>query len=280
MAGFGVFAVAVILSYFSVVEGDSKTGLQQDIFLVIDVSGSMERGEKLEFAKQAALEFINVLELDETSSYRLGLIVFSDQAELVIDLDENSTDLKAGITKLYPLGGTAMGEGILLAVNSLIKNQTDTPKTIILLSDGASNAGIDPYSAAAAASTNNVVIMSVGYGYDADVFVLRTMASLTGGTYFNAPTGQDLADVFDEIADLIISPVSHYSSRIMVLVAIPILLFIPAIGVGLTTMMDRLSDAPVKRNISKQACPHCAHLNRATGKFCLKCGKPFKGDKV
>ena len=280
LAGFGVFAIAGVLSYFSVEEAESKTAFQQDIFLVIDVSGSMADDSKLEFAKRAALEFVNVLEQDETSSYRLGLIVFSDRAELVTDLSYNSADLKAGISDLYPLASTAMGDGILLAVDSLAINGTDTPKTVILLSDGASNAGINPYDAAQIASKSNVVIMSVGYGYDADVFTLQSVASTTDGKYFNAPTGQDLADIFGEIADLIISPVSHYSSRVMVLVAIPILLFIPAIEIGLTTMMGRFDDAPVKRNISKQPCPHCSHGNRPTAKFCLKCGKSLKDDKT
>ncbi len=280
MAGFSVFIVAVVLSYFSIVDEDPNTNLYQDIFLVIDVSGSMADDLKLEYAKQAALEFVNVLEHDETLSYRLGLIVFSDQAKLVTDLSKDFTGLKEGISRLQPLQSTAMGDGILLAVDSLGINGTSAQKTMILLSDGASNAGVSPYDAVLTASSSNVVIMSVGYGFDADVFTLQTMASTTGGTYFNAPTGQDLAGVFGEIADLIISPVSHYSSRIMVLVAIPILLFIPAIEIGITTMMGRFDDTPVKRNASKQACPHCTHSNRPTAKFCLKCGKSLNGDKI
>ena len=267
--GFTVFAIAVAISYFSVVPTDPTT---QDIFLVIDVSGSMAYDSKLDFAQQAASEFVNTLRINHTSTHHIGLITFANEAYEVVDLTDDYDQLTRGISNLRADGGTAMGEGINLATLLFDDGRLNAGKTIVLLSDGAANLGTPPLFAAQTASSANVKIFSVGYGYDADVTTLKATASITSGEYFDAPTGQDLAEAFETIAESLISPASHYSSRVMMLLAIPILLFIPAIEAGITTMMQR-ADAPIPRNISKKPCPYCKHSNRPTAKFCLNCGK-------
>ena len=151
--------------------------------------------------------------------------------------------------------------------------------------------GEHPLSAAGIARENDVTIFSVGYGYDADVQTLKAVASVTHGKYYNALTGQDLANAFNEIADVLISPLSHYSSRILILIAIPVLLFIPTIERGLTIMMKRAEDKSVAKIVKpkkienkpkvkgkpKVTCRNCNHLNRSTSKFCVKCGNSIKG---
>ena len=291
--GFAIFAFAVSVSYFSVVEAGVQDTPQYDIYLVIDVSGSMQEESKLVFAKQAALEFVDTFQLDQSSDHRIGLVAFSDYAKMLVELDDNSKNLKEGINKLHPEGTTAMGEGVLTSTQSLSEEtRPDAKKIIVLLSDGMSNAGLHPLSAGGIARENNVTIFSVGYGYDADVLTLKAVASMTNGKYYNALTGQDLADAFNEIADVLISPLSHYSSRILILIAIPVLLFIPTIERGLTTMMRRAEDKPVEKivkpkkieekpkekiNKPKVTCPNCNHVNRTTSKFCVKCGNSIKG---
>ena len=276
--GFVVFAVAVVVSFFSVVEGDPEPP-KQDIFLVIDVSGSMANEAKLSFAQNAAFEFVDVLDLDSTLGHQVGLVAFADTASVAVNLTDNTDQLKQGISGLSANGNTAMWDGLVTAQGLLEQGRPNSGKTIVLLSDGVSNTGFSPPILSAGDLFDDVRIFSVGYGYDADVSTLRLVASVTDGEYFSAPTGQDLADAFGVIAESIISPVSHYSSRAMMLIAIPILLFIPAIEVGLTTMMGR-ADAPVQRNVSKKPCPHCQHANRAAAKFCLKCGKPIQTQRI
>ena len=291
--GFAIFAFAVAISYFSVAEADVQDTPQYDIYLVIDVSGSMENESKLVFAKQVASEFVDVFQLDQSTDHRIGLITFSDYAKMLVELDNNSKNLKEGINKLHPEGTTAMGEGVLTSTQSLSEEtRPDAKKIIVLLSDGMSNTGLHPLSAGATARENNVAIFSVGYGYDADGQTLKAVASMTDGKYYNASTGQDLAATFGEIADVLISPLSHYSSRILILIAIPVLLFIPTIERGLTTMLRRSEDKPVEKTVkpkmvkdkpkekidkSKRTCPSCNHPNRITSKFCIKCGYSIKG---
>ena len=314
--GFAIFAFAVSVSYFSVVEADTEDTPQYDIYLVIDVSGSMGTCMDGSFfttcydvgitndspivpAKKAAIEFVDAFQLDQSSDHRIGLAIFhgSDYsptpiAKIIVELGNNSKKLEAGIEKLYPGGGTAMGDGISIATQSLSENtRPDAQKVIVLLSDGMSNVGSDPLIAAGVAKDSNVTIFSVAYGPDADVQTLKSVASMTGGKYYNASTGQDLADTFGEIAGVLISPLSHYSSRILILIAIPVLLFIPTIEKGLTTMMRRAEDKPVERIVKpkrtedkpkakidklKITCPNCNHLNRSTSKVCAKCGSTVK----
>jgi len=315
--GFAIFAFAVSVSYFSVVEAGTEDTPQYDIYLVIDVSGSMGTcmdgsysttcynvgitdASPIVPAKKAAIEFVDAFRLDQSSDHRIGLAIFhgSDRsptpiAKIKVELGNNSKNLKQGIDSLYPGGGTAMGDGISIATQSLSENtRPDAQKIIVLLSDGMSNIGSDPLIAAGIAKDNDVTIFSVAYGPDADVQTLKSVASMTGGKYYNASTGQDLADTFGEIAGVLISPLSHYSSRILILIAIPVLLFIPTIEKGLTTMMRRAEDKPIekmdrpkraedrpveKMNRPKIICPICKQPNRSTSKICGKCGNPIKG---
>ena len=284
--GFGILVFAIIISYFSVEEIDAQYIPQYDIYLVIDVSGSMQDYSKLIFAKQAASEFVDVFQTDQSSNHRIGLITFSDYSNFLVGLDDNPKKMKDNIANLYPDGATAMGDGISLATESLVQEtRSDTTKVIVLLSDGAANVGIPPLIAAGTAKDNNVIIFSVGYGNAPDVQTLKAVASLTGGEYYHAPTGQELANTFNEIADVLISPLSHYSSRILILLAIPVLLFIPTIERGLTTMMEKVQDKPVKRNVKKSTpkidsrvniCKKCNHTNRSTSEFCAVCGSSLK----
>ena len=322
--GFAIFAFAVAVSYFSVVEADTEDTPQYDIYLVIDVSASMGtidpggyagsdsvtvndcivessicQSSPIVFAKRAAIEFVDAFQLDQSSDHQIGLAIFHGAvreahpiAKIIVELGNNSKKLEAGIEKLIPQGGTAMGDGISIATQSLSENTTpDTKKIIVLLSDGESNVGTEPLIAAGIAKDSNVTIFSVGYGPDADVQTLKAVASMTGGKYYNASTGQDLAATFGEIAGVLISPLSHYSSRILILIAIPVLLFIPTIEKGLTTMMRRAEDKPIekmdrpkrvedrpveKMNRPKIICHICKQPNRSTSKICGKCGNPIK----
>jgi Mg-chelatase subunit ChlD len=298
--GIAVFAFAVIVSYFSVVETDTEDTLQYDIYLVVDVSGSMgtitnvggyeqvtvTSSSPIVFAKQAALEFVDAFRLDDSSNHRIGLAIFyggeyeppTPKAEIVVGLNESSK-LKEGIESLFPGGATAMGDGILIATKSLAENtRLNATKIIVLLSDGVSNVGEPPLLASSEAKENDITIFSVGYGSNADVMTLKAVASMTDGKYYDASTGQDLADAFGEIAGVLISPISHYSSRILILLAIPILLFIPTIEKGFTTMMRIREDKPLRKTESstKWSCTSCNHVNRSTSKFCGKCGELMK----
>jgi len=274
--GFAVFGFAVIVSYFSVSEEENS---QIDIYLVIDVSGSMMDQSKIVSAKNAASEFVDAFQLEKSSNYRIGLISFETQVHTLSKITDDPSGLKDAISRLQPGGDTAMGDAIRTASVLLSQEaRPDARKTVLLLTDGIANRGIPPINAAQIAKDNGLTIFTVAYGSDADRSTLSQIASMTGGKYYQALTGQDLVSTFSDIANVLISPIAHYGSRTLILVAIPILLFIPVIEKGVATMIQKAEETFLdKRGTPRTNCPKCGYINRTASKFCAKCGTPIKG---
>ena len=277
LIGFTVFALAVTMSYFSVTEVENSP---RDIYLVIDVSGSMADQSKITFAKNAATEFVNAFQLDKSLDYRIGLISFEVQVNTLAKLTDDPSGLKDAISSLYANGDTAMGHAIRTADN-LFSQETgsDTSKTVLLLTDGVSNTGMNPITAAQNAKDNGLTIFTVAYGNDADIGTLNQIAKMTGGKFYKALSGQDLVATFANIADVMISPAAHYGSRTLILIAIPILLFIPIIERGVFTMIHKAEETFLdkKRSPGRPTCSKCGTFNLTTSKFCQKCGNSLRG---
>ncbi len=91
---------------------------------------------------------------------------------------------------------------------------TYTPAVIILLSDGENNENPDPVAAAQTAADRGVRIYSVGIGSPTgttvhingfsmhtqlDETTLQQISRITGGTYYNAQSEQDLLKIYDHL---------------------------------------------------------------------------------
>lgn len=171
-----------------------------DFYLVIDTSGSMRdkfQGEtKLDAAKRAARDFIHVLSPQD----RVGIVRFSSTAELLLDLTNETRRAEQIIDKLVPMGTTAMGDGLWLAIDRLQSiGRPDTLKVILLLTDGVHNAGKHtPVEAAERARQLNIPIYAIGYGEkgDIDEATLRDIASITNGEYYYAPSSDKLRELY------------------------------------------------------------------------------------
>jgi uncharacterized protein YegL len=283
--------IAVVLSYYSVVETTevSSSNVPTDIYLVLDRSGSMgdpsgSSSTKIEDAKKSASEFVNIIAPDINSNFTIGLIAFSDDAEVVVHLTHDTSALSSAIGSLAPLENTAMSDALKLASEMLMKEGTKGAQSVIvLMSDGLTNA--DKYStpneAADLAIENGIQVYTVAFGSDADASLLQLIASRTGGQYYYASTGADLVKSFSTIAQtlLTVSPAAHYGSRLMVLSALPLVVFLPQIerGVtlayeGLTTML-RKQPTTLKRDVYTRAvCSRCEFPIRPGAAFCSRCG--------
>jgi len=267
--GIAIFIGAVSISYFFGVTESTETP-QHDIYMVLDISGSMnEPPAKLASAKNAANEFINTLGLSKSSDFRVGLIVFEEKVYSLVDLTNDQNKLNSAISKLEAGGNTAMGDAIDLATEKLSNEaRPGVAKTILLLADGENNRGTQPIVAAVTTKANDISIFAVGYGQDAVMFTLDQIALMTGGKSYEAATGQDLVSTFADIASVIVSPAVQTTTRVAIIFALPILLFIPAIEKGITTMMGKKQTS---------TCPKCSRVNTASAKFCAKCGNPLGG---
>ncbi|WP_312174255.1 VWA domain-containing protein [Chryseobacterium sp.] len=199
-----------------------------DIMLSVDVSLSMLTKD-LTPDRLTALKNIAVKFVQKRPNDRIGLVTYSGEAftkvpvtsdhQVVIDELQN-----LNLQELEP--GTAIGEGLSVAVNHL-KNSKAKSKIIILMTDGVNTIenAMPPPIAAELAKNNNIKVYTIGIGTNGyalmptqiDIFgdlvftetevkidepVLKEVAQMTGGKYFRATSNTSLEEVYDEINQL------------------------------------------------------------------------------
>jgi Ca-activated chloride channel family protein len=196
----------------------------RDLMLAIDLSGSMAK-QDFEWRGRAIDRYsvVNAVARDfvaKREGDRLGLILFGTRAYLQSPL---TTDRETVIEMLADselgLAGeeTAIGDAIGLSVKHL-RNRPAEERVLVLLSDGASNAGFaDPLDAARLAADEGIRIYTIGVGggaqqirtpfglqrfaggNDLDERSLQQIAELTGGSYFRADDTRSLVAVYERI---------------------------------------------------------------------------------
>ncbi|MEO8937239.1 MAG: VWA domain-containing protein [Burkholderiaceae bacterium] len=192
----------------------------RNIMLAVDLSGSMQtpdmRSGGSDVSRLAAVKKVAGDFIERRIGDRLGLILFGDQAYVQTPL---TLDRKTVLTLLdeaqIGLAGqqTAIGDAIGLAIKRL-HDEPAGNRVLILLTDGASNAGtVDPLKAADLAAQEGVRIYTIGVGADPsatggpfgmlqasdsdlDEDALKAIAQKTGGRYFRASDVASLAQVY------------------------------------------------------------------------------------
>lgn len=194
-----------------------------NIMLVIDTSGSMKardydlRGQtptRMEVVKEVIDTFISQRRND-----RIGLVVFGSEAftQAPLTLDHKALRFFLKQVDVGMAGeATAIGDGVATAVLRL-RDIKDESRVVVLLTDGASNAGrVDPLAAAKTAATLGVRVHAIGVGNNEDVQIdqngrpvtirgqvdaelLGQIASQTGGVYRMVTDTKALMSVYDEI---------------------------------------------------------------------------------
>jgi Ca-activated chloride channel family protein len=196
-----------------------------DIIMAMDVSGSMLAQDftpnRLEAAKTVAIEFI-----EERPSDRIGLVLYEGEAYTKVPLTTDHNLLMAAFETVQTgmvAQGTAIGTGILTAINRL-KSSEAKSKVIILLTDGVNNAGdVDPITAAQIAKEYGIRIYTIGVGQEGmapypvpslfgtviqnvpveiDEELLTEIANITGTKYFRAKDQDELSGIYKEIDKL------------------------------------------------------------------------------
>jgi Ca-activated chloride channel family protein len=183
----------------------------RDLLLAVDISPSMRQRDmriggqivnRLVAVKSVVGDFVEQREGD-----RLGLVLFGEQAYLQTPL---TFDRKTLQTLLYEAqmgfagsNGTAIGDAIGLAVKRL-KDRPKNHRVVILLTDGANNAGaLEPIKAAELASLANVKIYTIGVGARGssglDEQTLAEVAKITGGQFFRARNPAELDAIYQEL---------------------------------------------------------------------------------
>ena len=190
-----------------------------DVVLVIDVSGSMQATDvaptRLDAAKSAATTLIDQL----PGADRIALISFDTRATLRQGLTTDRGAVKAALSALTPGSGTALGEGLSLALAQLnpasrtASGARAQPAMIVVLTDGASNLGVDPLTVAQQIAAAKVPVETIGIGLrngsatvngepvgGVDEATLSAIAAATGGKYFYAQAAGELQTIYSTLA--------------------------------------------------------------------------------
>lgn len=236
------------------------------IILSMDVSGSMCSTDiaptRLEAAEAAAIAFVQ----SQGSHTQIGLVAFSGFAAVVQPPTTDQQTLIDAIHSLTTGRRTAVGSGILAGIDAIADIDPDVarsvqpgrpgaepppvaqgayvPDIIVLLTDGASNAGPEPLDAAQQAVNRGVRVYTIGFGTQEggsleatcrrqfignepggggfgfgfgggggggnfprgiDEDTLKSVASATGGSYHTAETAAELQQVFADLPTSLIT---------------------------------------------------------------------------
>ncbi len=194
-----------------------------DIVLALDMSSSMLANDfppnRFEAARRVLKRFIASRTTD-----RVGLVVFAGRAYTQVPL---TFDYRAVSQLLDAVAigqiedGTAIGMGLVEAVNRL-KDSPAKSRIVILLTDGVNNRGkVDPDTAGEIAKLKGIRVYTIGMGTrdggmrgrieqmmglqagaTMDVELMQRIAGQTGGRYFEAASLSDLSSVYDTIGSL------------------------------------------------------------------------------
>ena len=193
-----------------------------DLVIALDISGSMLardfHPDRIEAAKDIAMEFI-----DGRPNDRIGLVIFSGESFTQCPITTDHAVLK-NLFKEIKSGmiddGTALGDGLALAISRL-KDSKAVSKVIILLTDGKNNMGsVDPLSAAEIGKLFGIRIYTIGIGtmgyapypvqtpfgiqmqqmkVEIDEPLLFKISQMTDGKYFRDQNNTKLRAIYKEI---------------------------------------------------------------------------------
>jgi Ca-activated chloride channel family protein len=197
------------------------------VMVALDCSASMSSSDvppsRLEVAAREAEDFVRAL----PGAPLVGYVSFSSAASIDVPPTYDREAVLSAIADTHVLGGTAIGEAIVSSLNAISftvglpavdEPHARTrvflpPSAIVLLSDGANNAGRPVGVADALAKRFGVPVSTIAYGtpdgtaiingekesVSVDAQALKDIAQTTGGSYFRATSAVQLADIYRQL---------------------------------------------------------------------------------
>ena len=182
---------------------DSTYVRPNDVILIVDKSGSMKDDNRLNAAKDATKEFIDLMDL---TKHQVGIVDFSASAASY-PLTTDATAAKNYVDTIQTGGGTATGEAIRVAKAMLANHRPEAQPTIVILTDGEATSTSDALASANAAKDAGIIFYSIallGPNEDpttsAPNLLLKDMA--TSGDHHHFVLGSvGLSDVYKRIVE-------------------------------------------------------------------------------
>jgi Ca-activated chloride channel family protein len=193
------------------------------ILLLFDVSLSMQATDvppdRFTSAQEAARTFVD----EVAPGVEVGLVSFSGEVTVLVPPTLDREQMLRGIDRLELAESTAIGDAIAVGTDLLVAEAgpTDDPDTppgvLVVLSDGETTVGRPTLEGAQEAADAGIPVFTIAFGTEdgaiADPFTgeivavpvrpepLADTAELTGGEAFEARTGDELADAYDQISE-------------------------------------------------------------------------------
>src|SRR6266508_1583398 len=160
---------------------------------------------RLTAAENAARDFVKA----QPDGARIGLVVFTGVAALRVEPTTDKEELLTAIGSLRTSRGTAIGLGILTAIDAIAEINPDVaptgvdlpasppaadgeyePDTIVVLTDGANTQGVDPVTAAQQAAARRLRIYTIGFGTTEPAPFVCTPDQISGDPFGGFRPGQ------------------------------------------------------------------------------------------
>lgn len=160
---------------------------------VIDRSGSMLPGGKLELAKEATALAAELL----TPRDMIGVITFDTAAAWAVPLQQNEgkNRILGDIASIVVGGGTNIFPGLQMAYEALAVAPVKV-KHIILLTDGRSAFGGAYEQLALRMRAEGITLTTVAIGSDSDQVLLTNLAVWGAGRYYYTETAESVPKIF------------------------------------------------------------------------------------
>lgn len=219
-----IIALARPRTFTVINDRDETKGI--DIFLAVDISPSMLakdlEPDRISALKKIAIDFVKKREGD-----RIGLVEYWGEGITKVPLTSDHQVILDELKEMNPneeLTGTAIGEGLSVAVNHL-KDSKAKSKIIILMTDGVNTVpnAMPPQVAGELAKSYGIKVYTIGIGTNGyalfpvitpfgiefqeaevqiDEATLSEIATMTGGKYYRATSNESLESVYNEINSL------------------------------------------------------------------------------
>ncbi len=187
------------------------------VVVAIDTSISMMADDveptRYVAAKEAAGRFVEGL----PERFNVGLVSFSGSAQVLVRPTTDHAEVRRAVDRLTLGPRTAIGEAIFASLDAVAGLPAEgpgaPPARIVLLSDGETTAGRSNAEASEAARAAGVPVSTIAFGTDEGTVIvggrlvpvpanreaLGAIAEETDGSFFEAASGEELRDVYEDI---------------------------------------------------------------------------------
>jgi len=188
---------------FSPVLASTATRLDRDIALVLDKSGSMSQNGRFAALLNGVNVFLNQMNISQAEE-RISLTTYEATPSKLVDMTPNLAAIQTALQDQVPGGFTGIGRALEVGLDS-VQNDAGSRgafslKSVVLMTDGNQNRGINPFVVAQQAKELGIIVHTITFSDGANETLMEMVANETGGSHLHANTDQELIDAFDTIA--------------------------------------------------------------------------------